>query len=130
MSSRAVLGGYYGLMVVTCLLIGVSRVYLGMHSFSQVLLGYAYAVLCIYLYYAYFKERIQSMLYSLANNSRLPFSYWLLVVSIVNGISYSLYQWREASSPSYDYIQSNILQAGCTITTNKYLHHKCFISAG
>ncbi len=117
-------------MLLTCLLVGLSRVYLGMHTFSQVLLGYAYSVLAIYLYYGYFKETLHRRLLSLANRPGvLSFGSWALAVLALNSLSYGLYHWRHTTDHSYDYLQKNILEAGCTFSTNKYLHHKCFITA-
>ena len=48
--------------------IGLSRIYLGVHSIDQIMLGYVYGLFSLYLYYLYFFKHLKNLLINCADS--------------------------------------------------------------
>ena len=108
------------LNVVSIIMVGYSRIFLGVHSFNQILLGWSYATILVVLYFAMFKELIRQMMeYLIDNNNKRGKQLFVVFVVyfICNTISIVLNYIRALDELNnfvyYAYIRGVVMKHGC-----------------
>ncbi|KAM3138759.1 hypothetical protein pb186bvf_009138 [Paramecium bursaria] len=84
------------LQCVTIFMIGLSRVYLGVHSIGQVLLGWCFGIYCVFVYEEYIHELFYNYMKSelsvlKANRFKTAVQYGTLIFIIIFSLNLGLY---------------------------------------
>lgn len=117
--------------------IGLSRVYLGVHSYNQIMLGYAFGFFSLSLYFLLFEDILDTFLtkltYKMFNDKRDYYNHiaiLAIIFAILVGISIIIFEILNANFQVPELWIKNILQDCNQYLYYKSMHYKCLMDTG